>query len=201
MREKINYFMRRNLDKDNRSRLKKSDFSIISQNCTGGVIYHDLGLEFLSPTVNLFFAQNDFIKFCMNIEYHMKQEVKEIKTDRSYPVGMIGDIKLNFMHYQSFEDARSCWNRRKERIKFDKMIMIGVAPKETELSTVEAFEKIPYPKILLCQEEINSKSAFCVPGFDKIRSNQLLGFVSPISGKRYLDAWDYVSWINEVVND
>lgn len=30
---------------------------IISSNCIGGIIYHDLQLPFLSPTINLFFIR------------------------------------------------------------------------------------------------------------------------------------------------
>lgn len=41
---------------ENRERLNCDDVTIISTNCTGGILYHDLGLEFKSPTVNLFFV-------------------------------------------------------------------------------------------------------------------------------------------------
>ena len=43
--------------------LKNKDFTIISHNCVGGVIYHDLGLKFNTPTINLFFMAKDFIKY------------------------------------------------------------------------------------------------------------------------------------------
>ena len=33
------------------SRLKSTDFTIISSNCVGTVIYYDLGLPFLSPQI------------------------------------------------------------------------------------------------------------------------------------------------------
>ena len=36
-----------------RSRLKNTDFTIIASNCCGTMMYHDLGLPFLSPTINL----------------------------------------------------------------------------------------------------------------------------------------------------
>lgn len=56
---------------ENRKRLKNKEISIISTNCIGGVLSHDLGLQFKSPTVNLFFRAEDFIKFCENLEYYM----------------------------------------------------------------------------------------------------------------------------------
>lgn len=39
--------------------LKCTDFSIISSDCTGGVLSHDLNLQFLSPTINMFFSAQD----------------------------------------------------------------------------------------------------------------------------------------------
>ena len=34
-------------------RLKNKNFTLITNNCTGGVIYNRLGLKFLSPTIKL----------------------------------------------------------------------------------------------------------------------------------------------------
>lgn len=36
-------FLRRKLNQQNRSRLKNEKFSIISSNCVGGIITHELG--------------------------------------------------------------------------------------------------------------------------------------------------------------
>ena len=54
-----------------RNKYINHDVSIISMNCTGGILYHDLGLKFLSPTINLFFRAEDFIKFCENLDYYL----------------------------------------------------------------------------------------------------------------------------------
>lgn len=32
-----------------RLRLRNKDFTLITSNCVGGIIYHELGLPFLSP--------------------------------------------------------------------------------------------------------------------------------------------------------
>ena len=50
----------------NRRKFNGNQVSIISQNCIGGVFYHDMKCEFLSPTINLFIRQPDFIKFLNN---------------------------------------------------------------------------------------------------------------------------------------
>ena len=42
--------------------------TILSMNCTGGILYHELGLPFLSPTINLYIQAEDFIRFCERLE-------------------------------------------------------------------------------------------------------------------------------------
>ena len=46
-----------------RMRLKNDNFTIITNSCIGGVMYHKLGKRFLSPTVNLWMYDEDFYKF------------------------------------------------------------------------------------------------------------------------------------------
>lgn len=36
-----------------KSRLQNHDFEIISSNCIGGILYHDVGEQFRTPTINL----------------------------------------------------------------------------------------------------------------------------------------------------
>ena len=73
-------------NKKERKKLKIDNFSIISNNCIGGVIYNDLGKKFLSPTVNLYIKPTDFIKFLENMEYYLSLEIKPCKTPLKYPV-------------------------------------------------------------------------------------------------------------------
>ena len=105
----------------------------------GGVIYHDLVLQFLSPTINLFFSPNDFCKFCLNLKYYISLQIKEKESPKPYPVGMVGDIELNFMHYESFEEARQCWEKRKARINYDNLVVIGISSKDTPEEYYEEF--------------------------------------------------------------
>lgn len=65
-------FWRNNID---RKKLINRNFTIFSQNCIGGIMYHDLGMQFNSPTVNLLFTPRDFIKFMKNIQWYLEQEI------------------------------------------------------------------------------------------------------------------------------
>ena len=46
--------------------LKNKDFTILSCNCAAGIIYHRYDHPFLSPTINLWIEQNEFLKFVSN---------------------------------------------------------------------------------------------------------------------------------------
>ena len=43
------------------------NFTLISRDCIGGVVYNQLGLPFFSPTINLFFSPADFNLFCLHL--------------------------------------------------------------------------------------------------------------------------------------
>ena len=55
----------------NRKRLINREFTIISSNCTGGVICHELGVRFDSPFVNVHINAPDFIKILKNLHYYV----------------------------------------------------------------------------------------------------------------------------------
>ena len=86
-----------------RYKLRNKELTIMANNCNGTFIYHDLNLKFNSPTINLFMSIKDFIKFMGNLDYYLKQELKEYKDNSvDYPVGILRDIRIDFMHYKTF---------------------------------------------------------------------------------------------------
>ena len=71
-----------------RAKLRNREFSIISQNCIGGVIYHNLGLEFSSPMINCLCKGENFVRLCANAERYLSLQPKLCGFDSSpaYPV-------------------------------------------------------------------------------------------------------------------
>lgn len=47
------------------------EFSFISQNCAGGIIYHSLHRQFTTPTINLTIEGEDFVKFVEHLDYYL----------------------------------------------------------------------------------------------------------------------------------
>lgn len=194
------------LHKIQRSRLKNKNITILCNNCLGGVVYHCLGLQFLSPTVNLMVNSTaDFIKFCKNIDYYLQLPIIEIQDDTvQYPVGMVGDIKLHFNHYHSFSDAVSKWESRKKRINWNNVYIISNDyVSDTEFLSRE--EILEFGK-LKCRNLIMFTSVKYddIPytyylGLKKIKSIML---THKLTGLRDFEKyWDYVSFLNSEKGD
>ena len=133
-----------------KARLVNSNVSVFSSNCVGGVICHDLGIRFNSPTVNLFMVPADFVKFASDPETFLSQPVERVDTGTSYPVGRLGEITLHFMHYASFTEAEAAWKRRCTRVDLDNSRWILVDRDGLDEETAQAFEAIPREgKVLL----------------------------------------------------
>ena len=106
---KISYYYRRIVEKyrvnNSRKTVDLSDITLLSQNCIGGVMYHDCEAKFLSPMVNLYMMPSDFLKFVNNFEYYLS-EAPVVCDGEKYPIGTFSDgLKINFMHYDSKEEA------------------------------------------------------------------------------------------------
>lgn len=127
--------------------LKNHNITIISQNCIGGIFYHDMNMKFLSPTINLHFQADDFIKFVKNIEVYLNERLV-MRYGEFYPVGKLGDIEIYFNHYETCKDAFEKWNERKKRINFDNIIVIMTDRDGFNNYTMENFKEIKYKKIL-----------------------------------------------------
>lgn len=128
-----------NLTASNRRKLiDNNNFTIISNNCWGGIIYESYGLEKSSPTVGMYFAPKEFIDFISNIEHYIKDEViefippekarhidlyKQDNTFGKYPIARLGNVEIAMLHYATEEEAKDKWERRCARICWDHLIV------------------------------------------------------------------------------
>lgn len=190
-------------NRHDRKKLKNKDFTILCNTCIGGVICHDLGQKFLSPTINVYIRPHDFVKFLENLEEYLQMEVVEIPSKLKYPVGKIGDIPLFFKHYKTFEDAKKKWNERKKRINYDNLYVMMTDRWCCPESDLAKFEKLPY-KHKIC---FTAKKWEKYPSTRQVVKNNddgvcvgVITFVANIFGKRlyqYAENFDYVEWINQ----
>ena len=52
--------------------LNSDTFTIIANNCWGGMIYESYGIKKMSPTIGMFIMPKDYIRFLSNMEYYLK---------------------------------------------------------------------------------------------------------------------------------
>ena len=183
-------------------RLKNPEFSIITPNCIGMFIYRDLWLPYFSPTINLTIEMNDFVRLAENLKWYMEKEIVELKEDYGYPAGMLGDIRINFVHYESFEEAIRKWNERKKRIKWDNLFVIGTQKQGCTYGTLQRFDRLPYRnKVIFTHLEYPEiKSSYYIKGFEgESEIGNLLEFKNQFLKRRYLNDFDYVSFLNSEV--
>lgn len=199
MYDKIGRFNRKIIrNKVEQSKLENTNFSIISQNCIGSIMYHDLNEKFCSPTINMLFEANDFIKFLTNIKMYLCEEIIFKEQNEMYPVGMLKDIEIKFVHYKTKEEALEKWNIRKKRINWDNLFIIACDDNMTE-ETIKMFQELKFKNKILFTNNKNhiiKDSIYICNIFDKADA-RLLNFCD-ITGKRYYQKYfDYVKWLNE----
>ena len=136
-----------------KKRIKNKDFSIICSTCIGGVIYHRLGMKFLSPTINLWMNQKDFIKLIKNLQYYMDQELSFIKSEYNYPVAQLNrEITIFFNHALNDEEARETWNKRKVRINYNNLYIIMYDRDGITKEDIESLKDIQCRKLIVLSE-------------------------------------------------
>ena len=119
-----------------------SECSFVSQDCTAGELYRQLNLPYLSPFTDLMLGGSAFSNFLENIPSHLSQAITFISRNNAlifkeenghilvdYPVFQLGtpNMEIHWIHSNSEEDVQNKWNRRKERINYDKIITINAS--------------------------------------------------------------------------
>ena len=183
-----------------RLRLKNSNATIISSNCNGEFIYYDMKLPFLSPTINLSFDMNDYVKMLENLRWYMEQPIHPCEDKRfDFPPGMLGDIEIRFNHYETFEQAVEKWEKRKKRINWDNLFVLGIDGDNCSEETIHKFDALPYKnKVIFTHIPYpDIQSSYYIPGFEEEAGiGVLLNFKKQFLVRRYLDDFDYVSFLN-----
>ena len=200
---RIIFLLRKIYNQWRRMRLRSRP-TVISRNCVGGILYHDLGLEFLSPTINMTMPAEDFILLCRYLEDFLAAEMEEVTDhDKDYPVGRLntehGSITLYLIHYDTFQNAAETWERRKRRVDLsDVRIIFHVAPPASP-ELVEQFERLPYAHKVLLSSGIDVKQhpdCYNLPCYAAGNINSIERYRSKYSIRRCQDEYDWIPFLN-----
>ena len=199
-------FLRRKLNKKNQLKLNNHSFSLIASNCVGGVITHELGMRFDSPTVNLFFYPEDYLKLLSNFKYYIQEcsLVQDIKLtlQNKYPVGKLDDIVIHFVHYRNFEEAKHKWETRCSRIHWDNLYFMMVERDGCTEEQVRKFDELPYEhKIIFTKKRYPEiRTAYFIE--NSLQENGEVKdwclYKNKFTGVRAIDGFDYVEFVNQV---
>ena len=180
-------------------RLKNDNFTILASNCAAGIIYNRLGKKFLSPTINMWFRQGDFIKFCVNLKHYIECDLVFIDCEEyDFPVAKLDDIYLYFNHSKTQEEASENWNRRKRRINYDNLFILlydrGNLPRDEylKLNNVKCKNKI----VFTADKNFDIDFAYYIkPNLDKTDGNSYLDRDN-MTLTTLEKNFDFVKWLN-----
>lgn len=177
--------------------LKSRKMTILSNNCSAGILYHYLSLEFNSPTINMFIKDMDYLRLCSNLQYYMELSLVFDHSEYNdnleiqYPVCRCGDIFLYFNHSKTFEDAVNDWERRKKRINWKETVILMYT--EDKLVANE-FERLPHKKKMCFTTFDMDGKDYCFINLKKTLSLEgvpLWSIVNGIAGGQYV----YIDWL------
>ena len=109
--------------------------TVISNDCFGGVLSYANHMQFCSPTIKLQILPEEFPKFCGNLRHYMETPlVRYIDISEEHkqylvhmygfipsdmPIGLVDDVMIIFQHYETFEEAKEKWDKRKARVDYN----------------------------------------------------------------------------------
>jgi len=147
-------------------------YCYISQNCLGGKFYQIERRQYTSPTIGLWFESSDFLKLCEKFQQYLNQdllhdEFESIKM--GYPVGTLDDIKIYFLHYETFQSAKLSWESRVKRVNLEKIFFVMTDRDGFSKNNLERFNQLPTnKKILLIHRKIAcGDNVIYIPGYEK----------------------------------
>ena len=76
-------------------------------------------------------------------KYDVSNEHRKTKN-KYYPIGLLDDIEIHFLHSKNNLDAQMKWNMRKERIDFNNLFFKFSDSHMIDSKDLLEFEKLPF---------------------------------------------------------
>lgn len=203
LRRRIAPKFRDKVNQEIREKLKDTkEFTIFSNNCLGGVFYHDAGRRFTSPLINTAMDGEDFLKFLSNPKHYLSSEMEFFKwPGRDFPIARIDDIEVNFVHYKTPEECIEKWKSRAERIVWDNIFIVATNHDGMyQEKCMKLFDELPYKnKIMFVSNEYPQYPwAISIKQFKGRYQCRITTSYADMRGHRYYEtAFDIAQWISD----
>lgn len=184
-----------------RKRLANTTPTLIVPSCLGGTLFHDLGLQFRSPTINLMLFQTDFVKFVTCFDEYFSKEF-EFYDDPEYdcPCAKLGDIAIHFSHYDNPHEAVSKWNSRLQRVDKSNLSIWCSERDGITREEIESLVSVKARGICVFTAHDYSDIPYClqIPGDEQYGMvHDIQRVYCPSELKEYEKYFDWVKWFNE----
>lgn len=202
VKDKIKKIWRFPYKKYFQSKTRNSNVRILSSNCIGGLLYHDMGKSFDSPTINCTVKGMDFIDMCRDYDQYFRvAPVLAEVSPQGYPIADVNGIRVNCVHYKSIDEFSAIWERRCERFLTKDDVEIVVISCDDQIRTaeeIEAFHNLPYRKVCFTvNPEPKYPEFIYVPGYDGQESVGDLTRYADFTGKRIFQKYfDFIGFLN-----
>ncbi len=201
-----NYYIRATADK-RRKAIKNTNFTVISNNCWGGLVYESYNILKQSPTVGLYFMPQEYLKFISNLEYYIKCcEIQFIEPEKArhrdfyaqdrrfgtFLIARLDDVEIAMLHYHSKEDAKTKWERRCARINWDRLIVKMNDQNGCTEEDAVAFGNLPYKnKLFFTVKKYDAgECTVRIPGHG---AQTILSTQEPFGASKYFDVNAYLN--------
>jgi uncharacterized protein (DUF1919 family) len=199
-----------------KSKLRNTTFSLISNSCLAGSVYHMYGLQFNSPTVGTFFYSDDYLRMLEDFRHYIAEplvlkdesihpEVNELITKtHKFPVGVLGgDVEIMFLHYASKDEAEIKWARRVKRINFDNLFIFftdsgaaggGAGNNDFKDEYLERFEALPFEnKVMFSKNPLPGEHVIQIKDSDP----HYPWVENMVYNRKFEKYMDLTAWFNE----
>jgi uncharacterized protein (DUF1919 family) len=188
-----------------RRRVTNRNFTIVSNDCFGGMAYEELGLRYESPFVGLFLVPEDYMQLLRNLQPYCEGELRFAPHSRheqinawrqaiqkEYPIGVLGDgVEIHFLHYASRDEAHAKWARRAQRIRWNNLLVKICWHDDPRMEEwLREFEQMPFATKLA----LVPKSEAGLPHAVRLRDYSTDGTGQYWSAHRHFDV---ARWLNE----
>ena len=146
--------------------------SLISNNCIGADILHQLHMQYQSPTVNLQILPEEYPRFCRDIEEYMAADLIDYRREclsrhhieylnnmfghiPNMPFALCKDILVCFQHYDTFIEGKIQWDKRKERFDPEHIAYIFYVRSQIYLDALDEFVRLDLKNSLVFTEDFD----------------------------------------------
>ncbi len=193
-----------------KKQLKQVVPTIISNDCTAGMIYKYTGnIDYigLSPTINVRIPANDYLKIASNPEHYLKidmepGELQLLESSRTevMPTGKIDDVTVFFAHIKDADNKEisKCvkrWNYMKDNIDWNRLVFIAKCRDDYRFDFGQQMRACKYPYRIVV-----TYSGSGMANLDKNLSLVSRFYSDPLTPIEN-DGFDFVGWYNELLRE